>query len=136
MSKSIYDAFETDPKKEVDGVVFDYGEVGSFLLARAGGANKKFSKQLEFRSRPYKRQIDKGTMDNEAATKLMAQVFADTVILGWDGVIDREGNLIEFTKENCVKLLLDLPVVFADLQDAAADYSSYRKEMLEEDSKN
>lgn len=136
MSKSIYDVFETDAGKETDGIVLDYGEMGSIMISRAGGANKKFAKSLEFRSRPYKRQIDKGTMDNDTAVKLMAEVFADTIVIGWVGINDREGNPIEFNKENCVKLFIDLPELFADVQDASTSIANFQQEQNEDDSKN
>lgn len=136
MSKSIYKAFETDKQKEQDGIELDYGDMGSIFVARAGGANKRFAKALEFRSRPYRRQLDKGTLSDDVANKLLAEVFADTIVLGWKGILDKEGSEVEFTKENCIKLFMELPELFTDIQEQTQKMANFQAEDLEDDSKN
>ena len=36
-------------------------------------------------------------------------LFPKFVIVGWDGVLDSDGEPVEFTKENCADLLAALP---------------------------
>lgn len=136
MSKSIYSTFSTSKEKEQDGIELDYGEVGSIFIARAGGSNKKFAKALEFRARPHKRQMDKGTLAEDVANQLMIEVFADTIILGWKGIKDKEGSEMVYNRENVIKLFLDLPELFADVSEQATTMGNFQYEETEDDSKN
>jgi hypothetical protein len=136
---SLYSAFATDKQLEQDGVLLDYGPNSKdqpiqIRIARAGGNNAKFAKVLQKRMDVIKRQIK--TMDNKAATKLMIEVYADSVVLGWTGVQDRDGNDLEFTRENVVKLFTDLPDLFADVQQQSQDIALFREEIRQADSGN
>ena len=65
-------------------------------------------------------------MDNEKATELLADVFSRAVVLGWENVRGRDGKEIPFSAENCMKLLLDLPALFKDIQEQAELLANYR----------
>lgn len=132
---NLYDMFKTDEKHESNGIELDYGDC-QIRIARAGGSNKKYGDLLSKRLKPYRRQMDTGTMDNTVAEKILAEVYAETVIIGWTNVKDREGNVMKFTKENCVKLLLDLPELFRDIQEQASKVANFREAEIEEDTKN
>lgn len=127
---SIYEVFDTDRSAEETGIRLNYGEF-SITIARAGGANKRFSKMLERRLEPHQRAIQAGLMDDDRARKILAEVFAETVVLGWDNVPDREGKLIVFSKEACAKLLLELPELFDDLREQATKASNFRQAQRE-----
>jgi len=133
---SIYSTFSTDKAKEEEGIWLDYGEDGSIHVSRAGGSNKKFAKMLELRARPYKRRIDKGTFEEDVANQLMIEVFADTIILGWKDIKDKDGNEMEYTRDNVIKLFLDLPELFADVSEQATAMGNFRFDEVEEASKN
>lgn len=130
---STYSAFANNEELETQGIVVDYGPAGKFLIARAGGANRKFQRVSEKVFRPYRRQIEAKTIDPKVADKLLAQVFAQTVILGWENVTDRDGNELEFSPENAQKLLLDLPDLFASLREEAVAAANFRADEVEED---
>ena len=123
---SIYEVFETDTTAEETGIKLNYGEF-SFIIARAGGANKRFNKLLERRLEPHQRSIQAGLMDEKLARKILAECFAETVVLGWDNVPDREGKPIAFSKEACAKLLLELPELFDELREQATKASNFRQ---------
>lgn len=131
---SLYAQFKTDPKLEAEtGVLLDYGTAGKILIHRAGGANKKFSAVLQAKLKPHRRQIDAKTLEDETATRLMAEAFAEAVIVDWEGVKDEAGNDLPFTKANVVKLLVDLPEFFKNLQDQAGDAANFRAEQIAKD---
>ena len=81
---SIYEMFATDLKIETDGFVHRVSDKISFTLARAGGANTKFSKAMEVKTRPYRRQISEDTMEITLANKLLIEAFAETVVLAFE----------------------------------------------------
>jgi hypothetical protein len=136
---SLYKMFGTSKSVEQDGIILDYGDV-RLRIARAGGANTAFKESFKQKIKPYKRQIDQKVMDDDVAMSLLAESYADTVILSWgtkqedkDGAVtyshtiaDADGEQMEFNAANCTKLLIALPELFADVQEAANQASNYR----------
>ncbi len=130
-----YSIFRTDKALEKEGIILDYGDF-KIKVARAGGANAAFQKALTSKIRPYKRQIDAGTIPDDVAEKLFLDVYAESVVLGWEGVTDEHGKPLPFSKENAVKLFSDLPDLFRDVQSQAASISNFRAEVTEDTIKN
>lgn len=121
---SIYKLFGTDPDLERNGIALEYGDV-TFIIARAGGANRKFQSCVERVMRPYRSALASGTMDPETADRRLAECYAEAIILAWEGVTDENGEELPFTKENVVKVLLDLPDLFANIQEESQRLSNY-----------
>lgn len=130
---SIYEMFATDLQIETDGFVHRVSEKISFTLARAGGANANFSKVMEVKTRPHRRQIQDDTMDLALANSLLIEAFAETVVLGWKGITDKEGKEVKCTPKNAIKLFTDLPDLFAELREAAGKQSNFRADEVQED---
>ncbi len=130
-----YELFKTDENLETKGVVLNYGEF-NITVARAGGANKKYAKVFEAKIRPYRRAIQAGTLDDMVDRKVMAEVFAESVVLGWEGIKDEDGVDMKFTKENVVKLFTELPELFADVMAQAKQISTFTADEDEVDEKN
>ncbi len=146
-----YELFKTDDDLETGGVVLNYGEF-KIRIARAGGANKKYSRVLESKSRPHRRAIQAGTLDESTDLRLFAEVYAEAVVLGWSRVVKGkdgkesevqnellgpDGEEIPFTKENVIKVLLDLPDLFSDIREQSTKVSTFRREAEREtDAKN
>ncbi len=138
---SLYKQFATDKNVERDGVVLSYGKNSknkdiNIRIARAGGANIRYTKLLEAAIKPYRRQLQNETMDNGVAEDITMRVYAQSVVLGWEGVEDENGNDMEFTVENCMKLFKDLPDLWADIQSQATRAALFRQDILEADAKN
>jgi len=129
---SVYDVFATDKEAEESGIKLNYGDF-SFLIARAGGANKRFQNLLEKRLAPHQRALQAGLMDERHARKILIECFAETVMLGWDGVTDREGMPIAYSKDACVALFLDLPDLFDEVREQAAKPANFRRAARELD---
>jgi hypothetical protein len=75
-------------------------------------------------------------MDEDTAARLMREVYADTVILGWEGVTGRDKAPLAFTRENVLQVLTDLPDLFADIQEMSNKVALFREEIREDDAKN
>lgn len=146
---SLYKTFATDESAEQDGITVDYGDT-RFLIARAGGANHKFKKVFSSKIKPYRRQIDQGTMSDDAALKMLAQAYAESVVLTWqsktvdekgkevwlDTIEDANGEPLKFSVKNCTQVLLDLPELFTDLQTMAGQAANFKQDEVLEDVKN
>lgn len=134
--KSTYSAYKTDAARETKGVLLDLGDAGKFRIARAGGANATFQKRLAALTKPHRRAIQTGNVDEDVANRLMVQVYCETVLLGWEGVTDEDGAELGFSVAAAVKLLVDLPDLFKDIRQTADDASLFRLDLLETDAKN
>lgn len=138
---SLYSQFKTDENLEVSGIVLNYGVNSNgqnidIRIARAGGANTKFAKVAEQVLKPFRRQLNNETMDNTKLDELFRIIYARTVVLGWSGVQDEAGNPMAFNEDNVVKLFNDLPDLFKDVREQAEKQALFRKEALEDESKN
>jgi len=133
----LYDLYKTDTKKERDqGVEVEFPGDAKVWLRRAGGQNTDYEKALEKVMKPYRRQIQQGMLDEDKSRELEARVYARGVIIDWDGVTDEQGNELDCTEENIVKLFTDLPDLFVELKQQATDLSNFRREQTGEDAKN
>jgi hypothetical protein len=132
---NLYQMFERTPM-ETEGIFIDYGPVGKFRIARAGGSNDRFVKAVERECRPYRKAIQLQAMDPKIADAIMYKVFAETVLLGWEGVKDKENKAIPFSVEAAIKLFTDLPDLFTDLNEQATTVSNFREGVREDDLKN
>lgn len=136
---SLYDTYATDTNAEINGITYrepggDNGEFIELKLARAGGANTKFGKVFQAKFGPYMKSLNR--MDPKLGARLLAEVYAEAVVLGWANVTGRDGAPMDFTKENVVKLFTDLPEFFNRVQSVAGDMEMFRAEVLEKTSGN
>lgn len=155
---SLYSQFKSDGNLERDGILLQYGfsagakarfmaegmaedkaeaqAATTIRIARAGGANVQFQKRMEHLVKPFRRQIQTETIDAKQVEKLVRQVYAETVVLGWENVDDAEGKPMTYSVENCRKLFDDLPDLFADIQEQAQRAALFRAEIREAEAGN
>lgn len=141
---SLFELFETDEDLEVTGVQLDYD--GTYItIARAGGANTKFEKVFAEIARKHKFKISNDLMTSDEQLRIMAEVYADTVVLGWGSdefgkgkIKGPDGKPLEFTRDNVVAVLTHpkLRGLFADLREQAGKVAIFRKSLLEDAEKN
>lgn len=138
---SLYKQFKTDESLEKTGILLEYGttEDGkpiSIRIARAGGSNRAYERRIEAEVKPYRRQIQNETIENAVVNRILRKVYAETIVLGWENVQDKDGKPMPFTVENCVKLFEDLPDLFKDIQEQSQRAALFRSELREVDGKN
>jgi hypothetical protein len=134
---SFYETFGTDKDLESGkGVDLDYGKDGIITIHRAGGSNRKYAQVASAKLKPYSRQIYNKTVDQDVIERVMAEIYAEAVIIGWKDVVGKDGKMLKFTTENVVNLLLNVPELFSDIQKASDDVAIFRKQEMEEDAKN
>lgn len=138
---SLYTTFKTDTELEKSGVLLNYGETRegkpiNIRIARAGGANTQYLKKLEAAVKPHRRAIQLDAMDSKQLERILRQVYAEAVVLGWENVEDATGKPIPFNVQNCVKLFEDLPDLYADIQSQAQQVALFRESLREADSGN
>jgi hypothetical protein len=141
----MYSQFKTDKQRENEGVWLNYG---SFMVrvARAGGANKNFTKKMDVLTRPVRRAINQGLLDDEQADELLRQGYAEDIVLDWkvrqddgsylQGIESPDGTLLPFSTENVMETLKALPELFSDIREQAGNMTLFREALREEASGN
>lgn len=158
----LFKTYETDKKLELEGVVFTPDSNTAITVARGGGANVHFAKALERKSKPLRRQIEAGILDLELDRKMMAEVYAETIIKNWETLITVKGKpslvqgieanpeapegtyshapdehgLVPFNKQNVVSTLRLLPDLLVDIQRNSQDLANFRIAERKEDEGN
>jgi hypothetical protein len=143
-SGSILGMFTTNKDAEVKGKWVTIGPA-SFLLARAGGSNKKFERSVSSVLRPHQRRIQTGMMDNSEAEDLAVGPFVDAVLLDWKNVRPMKqdedgewsvGEPIPFNKENAVRILSEHRDLFRYLLEESQRIANFVPEFTADAAKN
>jgi hypothetical protein len=122
--------YQTNTSLEVDGVTMEVTPTISLKIARAGGANTEYAKVATEVFKPYRAVMDK--LSDEDFRKLQATIYARTVVRSWIGVTDAKDQELECTEENIIRLLCDLPDLFAAIQLVASDANGFRDKLADE----
>ncbi len=130
-----YELFQTDQKLESNGVTLDYGAF-QITIARAGMGNRKYRGLLATSLNKHRHMIDNDLLDNSMHDTLMIGIYADAIILGWANVTGADGKALAFNRANAVKLMTDLPDLFADIREQAKNARNFRKSELADAEKN
>lgn len=128
--------FGTDNKAETEGIWIDYADGIAMKIARTGGANTAYSRYLANLLKPYKFQLDRGTLSEETSRELLVDAFANCVLKDWKGITDDKGKVLEYSAANAKKILIEYPELFSELQTLAGDYRRFAQGALEETAKN
>lgn len=138
-------AYRSDPAKEINGFTLTLDEapnddntIPTFILSRMGGANVAYSKALEAETRPYRRQLELGTIKTEVAEEALMKTFCRTIVKGWANIQDENGKLIEFSEKAAYDLLSkeDMKDLYNRLREEANTASNYRHAAREEEKGN
>ena len=135
---SIYKLFSTEEKYEKDGVWLEFGDGLKIKIARAGGRNKQYLKELNKLQRKYGRLIENDVLENSKADELLAEIYAKTILLDWEGITDENDKPLLFNVSNAKKILLDIPDLFILIRNESSKLTNFREQEsnIEEIEKN
>ena len=114
--------YKTDKSKELEGTVIDYTDdlgnvIAWFKCKRPGGRNTEFQKVFNRKLKENRQEIV-ANENEDLSNRILAEVFAEAVILDWGGDIEGpDGEMpAECTKENIIWLFSEeAPDLFRDL---------------------
>lgn len=148
MSNVLFDTFQTDQNMEVSGKwIYPAGEPTesnptppAFKLARAGGANKRYTKVQAALMKPHlalfrnSKDITPERMDliNDIARKC----FFDTLLLDWKNVQSKSGEVIPFSREAAEDLMKQLPALYDFLMGESQALSTFNPTTVEDEAGN
>jgi hypothetical protein len=132
----LFEAFATNTVAEEQGVETQISGLGDtvFKLARVGNPN--YNRLLDQLYRKNKTVLEsKGSAANAKSEAIMAEVYAKTILLGWQGTVMIRKVPTAYSYESALLLcgLKDLREKFAS---AAADFNTFKVVADKEDEKN
>lgn len=129
MKTNLHAAFKTDPDLEKDGVIVDYGPA-KFTISRMGGANSARVKAAHAKHiKPYSGVLKHGSLSDDKLREIDAKVFVETSLISWEGVTKEDGTLIEYSFENAVALMIELPELYLDLATRAISVDTFKADL-------
>lgn len=132
--------FKPSGKLEQEGIWLDYGDF-RIKITRAGATNDRFKKLMEAKMKPHRRAMANDTMDNKVADRVTREVWAESIVLGWDSalgpnVIPYQGAGFPFNVDNCIKLFTDLPDLFIDVREQSMKMGLFLEDTADADTGN
>ncbi len=116
--------FASDEKMEIEGRWVEHDPETSFLVARSG--NKHFNRLFSKLYQKNKVLLEsKGDAAEAKSDEIMVETFAKTILLGWKGKVEFNGQDLPYNVENAKKLLSlkDFRRVIASYAD---DFDSFK----------
>lgn len=130
MKTNLDSLYKTNPSLEDSGIDMEVSKGVSFRVRRYGGKNAhRVSKAMAKYHKPFANKIATGNLAQEEIDKIDAQVFTEACIVGWEGIKDTEGKIIEFSFDACVELLSGMPDLLRSLMINSTQFENYREEV-------
>lgn len=117
-----------DDGKVSEGTWTKYRGV-SLKIARAG--NDDFNRVFNALCKPYKRSIDKDTLDKDTMKEILCESLAKGILLDWKDLVIN-GEDIEYSTKNAQSLLNNDVDCRDFVQEFSRDIDNYIKEEVEE----
>lgn len=142
-----YEMFEKKNKLDFkEPAILDYDTAGKILIKYGGSANRSFMNAYSAAFQKYSRREAlqrNGELSEKAEeglrndkNKTLAELYADHIIIGWEGVTDEKGKPLEFNRENVIKVLLDLEPLFADIMEQSMVEANFAEQERKQAEKN
>jgi hypothetical protein len=140
MTKSIFAQLETNDAKEAGGVWVDYyaGDLHIRVkIARSGGANEAFTRLSNQLLKPYRRgNVNPNDIPRRTQLDLNARVYAETVVLDWEGVYDDDEKPIPYTVETGIAVFKRVELFLDFVMQEAANYKNFAASSRDDEIKN
>lgn len=129
----LFAAFSTDPVKEEKGTQTMLPGCGDtkWLIARAG--NPDYARLLSSLYRRHRAVLEsKGKEANAKSNDILAEVYAKTILLGWEGTVTYKGEKLAYSEKNALTLLKSTDFR-ALVESVATDFNTFKSVSDSED---
>jgi hypothetical protein len=122
--------FRSNLDLESEGVWIELGEGARIKVARMN--NPRHSAALRRVTKPYRRQIEAGTLNEDISYRLIGEAMAEGILLDWEG-LDEQGEPLKYSPKAARDLLVNpqLRDFRAQVESAANDAEQFRLEEIE-----
>jgi hypothetical protein len=93
-------------------------------------SHTRFQRKLASLQAPFRKQIEKGSMDPDDTRDIVCTALADAILKDWDGVKDESGEITPFSFKMARTALLNDEAFREFVQETAANLESFREEEI------
>ena len=124
---SIYKKYKQNKSLESEGITFQVGDA-KFLVRRYDVKVPEVRAAYEKAIKPYVKKIKANLVEAEEAMDIEREMFVKTCVIGWEDVVNENGESIPFSVSNAIELFKDLPDLYTDLKNYASDRENYKED--------
>lgn len=121
---------DRDRSKQEKGVWTKFGD-SSFKIASSNAT--AFQRSLNRLQAPYRKKIEKGTLDPKISRDILCEAMASALLLDWKDVVDSDNQNVEYTPELGKRALLNNDDLREYVQEFAMDMENFRQEEMKEE---
>lgn len=149
--KNPYAKYLTDQNILKEGIWYEDEDV-RIKVTYAGDENARYTKMLKAMLKPYETRIRNDNFPDSEFQKILAKVYAATVVLEWEvkkyendedevgtfvpGVYDENGEIMPYGEGSVVLGFQYGKRLFNDIVKLATNFNLFRQDQKEEDAKN
>ena len=119
------ESYMTDSDKEEKGVWLEFPGDRAFKVKRAHSSNQPYARALQHAMKPYRRQIEKGTLDNAVSERILREVNCRHIIIDWDGIKTSDGEMVPYGYEAAIAFFTQFDELFDDVIKLASDAATF-----------
>lgn len=134
---SLNKLFETNKNLEVKGIWLELGNINDdpekpaeILIARSGGKNTEYDKEVERIGRKNQTAIRVKAINNVQIKNLLKPVYAKHVVKGWKNIKFND-QFVEYSPEVCEQIFNDLPDFYDFIIEQSNDHNLFRQANLD-----
>lgn len=132
----LFASFATDRKLELGGVEVTLPGCGSTLFRIARANNPTFQRLADEQHKKHRALLEKGGEEaRDKDNEVMAEVFSQSILLGWDTPVKIKGVMTEYSQAAAVTLLA-LREFRILVSAVSTDFSNYLTKFDAADAKN
>lgn len=142
---SLHSLFSMDATREETGVAVRYTNF-RLTLARAGGANRQFNRELDAELRQHRVAMRRGAVPQEILDDIDLRLYASAVVKNWETLVPQEdgsekwvvgieaenGDILPFSKEQVYAMFKKYPEFYEDVKLQANRIQLYRAAVQED----
>lgn len=125
--------WQSDATLEMEGVPYDIGRNRVIHMRRAGGANRAFLVAYGAMIARLAKDKDPEALAQSQVSEEIPTLFADHVVIGWDGIKDDGGAAVPFSKAAFLQLVKEAPDLWMRIRTEADKRERFQRETIERD---
>lgn len=99
----------------------------------ASSTSTSFQRSLNRLQAPYRKKLDKGTLDPKISRQILCEAMAQSLLLDWKDVTNAKNEEVPFSKESAEQALLNNDDLREYLQEYATDLENFRQEEIKQE---
>jgi hypothetical protein len=136
LNMACIERIKSDLKKESSGVWIPFAEGVELKIARA--RNPLYLERLQVLVEPHRQSIRDDTMNTDVLGDILKKVRAETILLDWKNIEDKNGNTIPYSSRQALEFFNDpeLKELYAFVVITSERAELFRKDFVKESEKN